>query len=127
MQKLHLNQRERERERSSRLKHGISVIASKLQYLHSNPFSTLMFHLDCHEFATQNKRSEVSLVNSRNDEFFRVFANAKDTHPQTPPQRRGLKKLNTLTLREGALGSFPTGQSICHTAIPCHTATSCHT
>ncbi|RDU52719.1 hypothetical protein [Helicobacter sp. MIT 01-3238] len=78
------------------------VIASESQDLRGNPFSALMFYLDCHEFATQNKRSEVSLVNSRNaeklthnaksvcnDEFFRVFTNAKDTHPQTPSAKGG--------------------------------------
>lgn len=37
--------------------------------------------MDCHEFAN---------ANSRNDEFSSVFANAKNTHPQTHFRRGGV-------------------------------------
>ncbi|RDU52430.1 hypothetical protein [Helicobacter sp. MIT 01-3238] len=49
--------------------------------------------IDCHE----------SLRNSRNDESFHAFYDAKDTHPQTP------------SAREGASRSFPVNKTICHT------------
>ena len=45
-----------------------------------------------------------------------------DTHPQASSAREGVsREPNALALREGALGSFPTSQSICHTATSCHT------
>ncbi|RDU53374.1 hypothetical protein [Helicobacter sp. MIT 01-3238] len=79
--------------------------------------------------AKQAKRSFFS-----NDESFHAFANAKDTHPQTPPQREGAlresnaitlreeafvllthKVASALTLREGVSRSFPVNKTICHT------------
>ncbi|WP_181882797.1 hypothetical protein [Helicobacter sp. MIT 01-3238] len=52
--------------------------------------------MDCYESDKSNSSNDGWWIASlwlkplpRNDEFFRVFTNAKDTHPQTPSAEGG--------------------------------------